>query len=81
MSNQENVSDSLVLTPIETAKLLRIGRGTVYEQIRLGVIPSIRLGRRILVPRCALMEMLETVKGDGSHPLKANAPAGGSRHW
>lgn len=58
---QTNESDSLVLTPTETAKLLRIGRGTVYEQIRLGVIPSVRLGRRILVPRVALMRMLETV--------------------
>ena len=63
MSNQDNVSDSLVLTPVETAKLLRIGRGTVYEQIRLGVIPSIRMGRKILVPKAALIEMLETAKG------------------
>ena len=66
MSNRDNVSDSLVLTPIETAKLLRIGRGTVYEQIRLGVIPSIRFGRRILVPRAALMKMLEEAIGNGS---------------
>jgi excisionase family DNA binding protein len=63
---QVNDSDSLVLTPAETAKLLRIGRGTVYEQIRLGVIPSIRMGRRILVPKAALMKMLETAKGNGS---------------
>ena len=68
MSSQDNVSDSLVLTPIETAKLLRIGRGTVYEQIRCGVIPSIRMGRKILVPRAALMKMLEGVKGiDNRH--------------
>ena len=61
-----NQSDSLVLTPIETAKLLRIGRGTVYEQIRLNVIPSIRVGRRILVPKAALVKMLESA-GDGQH--------------
>ena len=60
-----NERDSLVLTPIETAKLLRIGRGTVYEQIRIGVIPSIRMGRRILVPKIALMKMLETGNADG----------------
>jgi len=60
--------DSLVLTPIETAKLLRIGRGTVYEQLRIGAIPSIRIGRRILVPRAALMKMLERAKVDGSGP-------------
>jgi len=52
--------DSLVLTPVETARLLRIGRATVYEQIRLGTIPSIRMGRRILVPRAALMRKLES---------------------
>ncbi len=68
MSSQDNVSDSLVLTPIETARLLRIGRGTVYEQIRLGVIPSIKFGRRILVPRAALMKMLNGAKGDRSQP-------------
>jgi len=63
-----NQSDSLVLTPVETARLLRIGRGTVYEQIRLGVIPSIRCGKRILIPKVALMKMLEGAKGDGSQP-------------
>jgi excisionase family DNA binding protein len=57
-----NESDSLILTPTETAKLLRIGRGTAYEQIRLGTIPSIRLGRRILIPKAALMKMLEEVE-------------------
>lgn len=61
-----NHSDSLVLTPVETAKVLRIGRGTVYEQIRLGVIPSIRMGRKILVPKTALLKMLEEAKG--AHP-------------
>lgn len=63
-----NHSDSLVLTPVETARLLRIGRGTVYEQIRLGLIPSIRMGRKILVPRVALLKMLENAKGQGADP-------------
>ena len=58
-----NHRDSLVLTPVETARLLRLGRGTVYEQIRLGRIPSIRCGKRILIPMAALMKMLENVGG------------------
>ena len=70
MSNRDNATDSLVLTPVETAKLLRIGRGTVYEQIRCGVIPSIRMGRKILVPKVALMKMLETAKGQETHPAE-----------
>jgi len=61
-----NDDDSLVLTPIETARLLRIGRGTVYEQLRCGAIPSIRLGRKILVPRAALLKMLQNAGGDGT---------------
>ena len=85
---QMNERDSLVLTPLETAKLLRIGRGTVYEQIRVGVIPSIRMGRRILIPRAALMKMLETARVDSSRSQKASASAGrlraelrGDKHW
>ena len=61
-----NKSESLVLTPMETASLLRIGRGTVYEQIRCGNIPSIRMGRRILIPRAALLKKLESAGYDGS---------------
>jgi len=65
---KQQIDDLLVLTPMETAELLRIGRGTVYEQIRLGMIPSIHMGRKILVPRAALLKMLEGAKGDGSQP-------------
>lgn len=57
-----NSGESLVLTPVETAKLLRIGRATVYEQIRQGTIPSIRMGRKILVPRKALEKILDVDK-------------------
>lgn len=66
--NKMSEDDSLVLTPLEAAKLLRIGRGTVYEQLRIGAIPSIRMGRRILVPKAALMKMLERGKVDGLGP-------------
>lgn len=59
-----SLGEQLVLTPTEAARLLRIGRGTAYEQIRCGVIPSIRMGRRILVPRAALLKMLETTNVD-----------------
>lgn len=60
MKDRDDIDDELVLTPMETARLLRIGRGTAYEQIRCGTIPSIKMGRKILVPKAALMKMLET---------------------
>ena len=56
-------AENVVLTATEAARLLRIGRATCYEQIRQGVIPSIRIGRRILVPRAALMHKLEEAVG------------------
>lgn len=64
----------LVLTPMETAKLLRIGRGTVYEQIRSGRIAHLRLGRRILVPRAALLKMLEEASDGQRQALGAGKP-------
>jgi excisionase family DNA binding protein len=46
----------------EAAKLLGIGRNQTYEGIRSGQIPSIRIGKRILVPRVALDAMLAGAK-------------------
>jgi excisionase family DNA binding protein len=42
----------------ETAKLLGVGRNKAYEGVAAGEIPSIRIGKRILVPRIALEQML-----------------------
>ncbi|MFC1982484.1 helix-turn-helix domain-containing protein [Chloroflexota bacterium] len=61
--DQMNPNESLVLTVGEAAKLLRLSKTTTYDQIRQGSIPSIRIGKRILVPRAALMHMLEETIG------------------
>lgn len=37
---------------------LPISRAGLYEQVRNGTIPSIKLGRRIVVPTAALRRML-----------------------
>jgi excisionase family DNA binding protein len=42
----------------EAAKLLRIGRNQAYEGVASGAIPSVRIGKRIIVPRAALEQML-----------------------
>lgn len=46
------------LTVEEAAKALGIGRGTAYEAVKRGEIPSIRVGRRLVVPRVALERLL-----------------------
>ena len=61
-------NNSLVLTPSEVCKLLKISRGTCYEQIRLGTIPHISMGRKILIPRAALMRKLEEAGSNGVSP-------------
>lgn len=43
----------------EAAALLGISRGLAYELVARGDLPSIRLGRRILIPRHALERFLD----------------------
>lgn len=47
------------LTVEEVAELLGIGRTTAYEAVHAGTIPSLRFGRRIVVPRAALERLLD----------------------
>jgi len=51
--------ERLTLTVEETAKLLGIGRQLAYERVKTGEIPSLKFGRRLLVPRKALERLLE----------------------
>ncbi len=46
----------------EAAKILGIGRSAAYQAVRTGEIPSIRIGRRLLVPVQALEQLLLTAK-------------------
>ena len=52
-------NERLTLTVVEAAKMLGISRGLAYEMVRTGEIPSIRFGKRILVPQRALELLLE----------------------
>lgn len=51
-------SDRQVLTVDELAYLLGISRGFAYELVARGALPAIRLGRRIVIPRVAMEELL-----------------------
>lgn len=52
----EQYSD--VLTVLEVAEILKIGRNTTYELVRSGQIKSIRIGRQIRIPKTALQNFL-----------------------
>jgi len=47
-----------VVTLEEAASILRISRGSAYEAAKRKEIPTIRIGRRLLVPLAALERML-----------------------
>jgi excisionase family DNA binding protein len=52
-------NDLLTLTVEEAARLLGISRALGYELVARGELPCVRLGRRIVVPRRALIALLE----------------------
>ena len=49
----------LTLTVEEAAELLGVSRALGYELVARGEIASLRLGRRIVVPRRAIESMLD----------------------
>ena len=51
-------STRLTMTVSEAASVLGIGKNAAYEGVRRGEIPSIRIGKRILVPVAALEKKL-----------------------
>lgn len=58
MATKSKASQPDVLTVEEARKRLRIGRNAVYDAIARKEIPSIRIGRKYLVPRVAFEAML-----------------------
>jgi excisionase family DNA binding protein len=51
-----------VLTVPEMAKLLRIGRGSAYELVRSGGVPSVKVGKLVRIPRDGLILWLSREK-------------------
>ena len=54
----------------EVAVRLGVSRTSIYRWAASGVLPTVRLGRRLLVPRAAFEELLDPPrppKGDSTH--------------
>ena len=50
--------ESLTYTVSEAAAVLGVSRSTAYECVRSGDLRAIRLGRRLVVPKSAITELL-----------------------
>jgi excisionase family DNA binding protein len=58
LSTLRYMTERLTITIPEAAKLLGISRGAAYAAAADKTIPTIRIGRRLLVPRAAFDRML-----------------------
>jgi len=54
-----DIEKRLCITVPEAAEMLGISRNFAYQLVREGKLPSIRFGKRILIPRASLDKMME----------------------
>ncbi|MGW2862496.1 helix-turn-helix domain-containing protein [Streptomyces sp. NPDC001205] len=67
MATRTETTDQILYKPEEAASALRVGRSTVYEQIRLGRLRTITIGRRRLVPPEYVAEYIELLKREAQN--------------
>jgi excisionase family DNA binding protein len=67
------MTERLTYNVEEAGQLLGIGRGSAYQAARAGELPTVRLGRRLLVPRAALMSLLNA-NGSAAHGPAGKKP-------
>jgi excisionase family DNA binding protein len=70
MNHAPSAPDERLTYSIEEAgQLLGISRGLAYQLANSGGLPTLRLGRRLVIPKAALQKMIE----GGARPLAASA--------
>jgi excisionase family DNA binding protein len=52
-------TEPLAYSVPEAGKLLGVSRNTAYQAAKIGLIPSVLIGGRRIVPRAALMRLLD----------------------
>lgn len=58
-TTKQNGQEPLLLRVEEAARMLRLGRATVYLLVSRGELPSVRIGRAVRVPAEALRRWIE----------------------
>jgi excisionase family DNA binding protein len=53
-----DADDDDVITVLEAAKLLKVGKNAVYDAIKRGELPHLRVGKHIRLSRQAVMRAL-----------------------
>lgn len=58
--------DKLLLTPTEAAQVLGIGRSKLYDLMRAGVVPSLRIGGSRRVAAADLTEVVTRLRQEAT---------------
>lgn len=58
-TKQHHKEEALTLSVEHAARLIGVSRATVYRMVRDGELRAVRVGRRVLILKKPLMEMLE----------------------
>lgn len=58
-TKKHHKDEALTLSVEHAARLIGVSRSTVYRLVRDGELRAIRVGRRVLILKKPLMEMLE----------------------
>ena len=59
----------LVLTVPEAARLLKVGKNRMYEEVASGRIKSVHVGRKRLIPLRVLLEWLDSEAQGSQRPV------------
>ena len=60
------VSDAMLVTPEEAARLLRVGRTTVYALMKRGHLRPVHIGRSCRLPRAELERYVDGLTASAS---------------
>jgi len=59
MTKEHHKDEAMTLSVEHAARLIGISRTTAYRMVQSGDLPALRVGRRVLILKKPLMEMLE----------------------
>jgi len=65
--------DAMLVTPEEAARLLRVGRTTVYALMKHGHLRPVHIGRSCRLPRAELERYVDGIPNAGLHTLRHSA--------
>lgn len=63
-----SIADRLLLTPEEAAKVLRVGRTTVYALMKSGELRAVHIGRSCRISQAELDRYVRRLEASSSRP-------------